>query len=618
MTDEDGEFLLEAFIPYGKYQLIETKAPEGYNLSDPIEFTIDEKQDFIELEIIGTVLKSTVTNRPIRSDIELLKVDALTGEALPNFKFKLTNLETGESTQEITDEDGLITFEQFKYGRYMIQEIEVDGEYLLDSSPQFIDIIKDSKVYKVTFKNDKPVGEIKLLKLDYKDFKPVEDAEYALYNKDDEMLQKQSTNEHGELTFTNVQIGEYYIKEESSPEGYILDDNTYGVNVEYKDEKTPIIHILVEVLETRTVEIKTSASFVSLDKDDPNITTLVDVVSYENLLIGKEYTIKGKLMNPKTGEEILIDNEPVTSEVTFIAEERDGTVEVFFTFDQSKLETETIVVFEDAYQEGILVATHHDLKDIEQTVEFPNIKTSASAHSLTKDTVVITDIVKYQNLNVNQEYTLNGWIMTKDNLPLSDKEGNIIEASVSFIPEKENGKISMDFVIPIELLNKGEYVVFEQLFSGDYLIADHQDLTDENQTVYFTEIVINKIDANSKDVLQDVAFTLYDNKGNEIISYLTDELGTVRFLVPTGKYVVKETKALEGYVISNKKMKFKIKDKEENFEVSTLVENKKIPELPQTGSKSTLITAGIISLGFAALFVLYNKVRKHEKQQDEA
>ena len=58
--------------------------------------------------------------------------------------------------------------------------------------------------------------------------------------------------------------------------------------------------------------------------------TIVDTVLYSHLLPGKEYTVKGTLMNKETGEEVLINGEEVTAETTFTPEKSEGSADVIF------------------------------------------------------------------------------------------------------------------------------------------------------------------------------------------------------------------------------------------------------------------------------------------------
>ena len=100
--------------------------------------------------------------------------------------------------------------------------------------------------------------------------------------------------------------------------------------------------------------------------------TILDEIAYKNLVPGLTFRAEGVLMDKETGEQLLIDGQPVTSEVEFTPEESSGTVEVSFTFNGSNLAGKTLVVFEKLYlisgDSEIPVASHEDLESTEQSV----------------------------------------------------------------------------------------------------------------------------------------------------------------------------------------------------------------------------------------------------------
>lgn len=109
--------------------------------------------------------------------------------------------------------------------------------------------------------------------------------------------------------------------------------------------------------------------------------TLEDVVEYKHLVPGKEYTVKGMLMDKTTGEPLLIDEKEIRSEITFTPDEPTGEVIVSFEFDTRYIKKDTdIVVFESLYSEDKELAVHAEIDDEGQTVtvKIPKIGTKAS------------------------------------------------------------------------------------------------------------------------------------------------------------------------------------------------------------------------------------------------
>lgn len=96
---------------------------------------------------------------------------------------------------------------------------------------------------------------------------------------------------------------------------------------------------------------------------------IVDEVSYTGLIPGKEYVIKGVLMDKETGKPLIAGDTEVRAEKRFTPNKSAGTVSIEFAFDAAALGGKTVVAFEDLYKDGKLVATHSDINDAAQTVE---------------------------------------------------------------------------------------------------------------------------------------------------------------------------------------------------------------------------------------------------------
>ena len=230
--------------------------------------------------------------------------------------------------------------------------------------------------------------------------------------------------------------------------------------------------------------------------------TLVDTVFYQNLVVGKEYTITGTLMNRATGEAILdAENKPVTASTTFVAEAASDLVEIEFTVDGRLLQGVTVVAFETVSYEGIDIAIHADIEDEAQTVYFPDMGTTATVDGkkifTPTDTITLTDVVAYENLVPDETYELRGTVMVKGTGEALKANGMDVVSVIRFTPTEASGTVSVTFVFTGENLTNGEeLVVFEDLYlvhvamndNGELeetttLILTHEDLTDTDQTV---------------------------------------------------------------------------------------------------------------------------------------
>lgn len=169
---------------------------------------------------------------------------------------------------------------------------------------------------------------------------------------------------HGEVIVPFV-FDSRFIKEETDIVAY---EKLYRENIEIAahtniEDKNQTVFVYIP-------EISTQASIEgNKESDVTDQITIEDVISYKNLTPGKEYTVKGVLMDKSTGKALLIDGKEIHSETSFITENADGEIVLAFTFEGKYLKKTTeIVVFESLYREDIPIAVHADLEDQEQTV----------------------------------------------------------------------------------------------------------------------------------------------------------------------------------------------------------------------------------------------------------
>lgn len=105
--------------------------------------------------------------------------------------------------------------------------------------------------------------------------------------------------------------------------------------------------------------------------------TIIDTVSYQNLIPDTPYKLVGTLMDKTTQKEVLIDGKPVTSETEFTPKDSNGSVEVIFTFDGSTLAGHDVVVFEKLFslegETALEIASHEDLDDKGQTIKLTEV-----------------------------------------------------------------------------------------------------------------------------------------------------------------------------------------------------------------------------------------------------
>ena len=223
--------------------------------------------------------------------------------------------------------------------------------------------------------------------------------------------------------------------------------------------------------------------------------TIVDTVKYENLVIGKVYTVKGKLMDKATKQPIKDEHgNEITASKTFTATSKSGSVDLEYTYNSLHRQGKTTVVFEDMYHNDKLVATHSDINDEGQSIDYPNIHTKADVKQVGKlkdGNITIVDKVFYKNLTIGKVYTVKGKLMDKATGQPLLVNGREVTAEKTFTATRNTGSIEVEFTLPVKVLQGKTTVVFEDMYNDGVKIATHSDITDINQT-----IAIGRLDVN--------------------------------------------------------------------------------------------------------------------------
>ncbi|WP_298652898.1 SpaA isopeptide-forming pilin-related protein [uncultured Eubacterium sp.] len=518
-TDDDGVAKSKELY-LGKYTVIEKTAPNGYVHNST-------KYD-IELIYAGQNVSVTSTAVSVYNDRQKVAV-SLKKEMNEDKTFNLgknneisfvqfgiyANEDIKASNGDIIPKDALITFANCdKNGsivfdcdlpigfKWYVKEIATDKHYILSDTKYEFDTEyqgQDVKVIDIKINNGEAIennliyGSVKGLKVDRETQEVIKGATFGLFFANtSELTEKNAvltavTDENGIFTFTNVPYGEYIIKELNAAEGYLDNEDIFKVTIsthEQTIELTPINDKIPELKTTATID-------GNKEVNATEVFTLTDTVEYKHLVPGKEYALKGVLMNKATGKALEIDGKEITSEVKFTPEQPSGTVDVLFTFDSKFIKTETqIVAFEYLYKDGKELTTHTDIEDEGQTVtiHIPSIKTTAKANDKKKATakskLTITDTVSYENLTPGKEYEITGVLMDKATGKAFIVKGKEVTSTVKFTPDKANGTVEVKFTFDASNITKStDLVVFESLYRDNVEIAVHADLKDKGQTV---------------------------------------------------------------------------------------------------------------------------------------
>lgn len=360
-TNSKGEFKLTDLVP-GNYIVTE--------VTDSKYETQESQTVKVESAKTATV---TFENVLKKGSLEVVKTSEDNFNEGVEFHLYGTSL-SGASIDlyATTNADGVAKFENVLVSGdkpYTLEEVNTADRYVVPKTQRVV--IEWNKVTKKEVENKIIRGSIKGLKIDNETKENIEGALFGLFSitetefTEETAILTSESNEEGISTFENVPYGEYIIRELKPAEGYLPNEENYTVTI---SENKEIIEITIE--NDKIPELGTTATIDGKKEFTVNgDITIDDVVSYKHLTAGKEYTIKGVLMDKSTGKQFLVDGKEVCSEVTFTPETADGEVTVSFTFDGSVITKETeIVAFETLYHEGTEIAVHADIEDENQTV----------------------------------------------------------------------------------------------------------------------------------------------------------------------------------------------------------------------------------------------------------
>lgn len=396
-TDKKGNAASKPLY-LGKYTVREIKAPYG--------MVLNSTPKTVELTYAGETVKVTETaielyNDRQKAEVSLSKIldkDEIfnignNGEIL-SVRFGLYAAEEmtaadgsvipTDSLLETAscDKNGKLTFKtDIPVGaRLYVKEIATDEKYILSDEkyPVLFEYAgQETALVKIkvnggeVIKNNILYGSVKGLKIDRETESIIAGALFGLFQSNatefttENAILTAESDKDGIFTFNNIPYGSWIIKELKPASGYLPNDEIYPVLINENGQE-----IEIKVVNNRVPEIRTKAA-VNGEKTAVagGEITVADTVYYSHFIPGREYTVKGILMDKSTGAALLVNGKEITAEITFTPEKAEGEVIVRYTFDGKGINRKTdIVVFEALYCDGEELAVHADIDDTEQTV----------------------------------------------------------------------------------------------------------------------------------------------------------------------------------------------------------------------------------------------------------
>ena len=520
-------------LPYGTYFVTEVKAPEGYMRSKKT-YTVEVRQNGQRVFI------DDVENPPIKGNVSVVKIDAYTKEQLADAEF---------TVYSDVNKDGVITkgtdtvygkliynadtmtysLNDLPYGEYVLTETKAPAGHVLTEKVYPFRIIDNGVTVEVNddgeigIPNNPIEGYIKVIKKDKKADIPVEGAEFTLYDSKEKVVKKVTTDKEGVADFGKLVYGKYTVKETTAPKHYVLDD-------------TPIPFEILEHGKTY--------SFTQKETPKPGYGYLKKT-SEDGVVEGIRFRIYGKSdsgvsydethTTDKNGEinvELLPGNYTVEEVRTPSRYIQPASNNIRIEVDET-----TKVSFDNKLKKGGIIIRKFDKKHPDMTVSGAVFTVYQNGKEYKKLTETSKGIYELKNIPYG-DYTVK---------ETSAPEGYLLDTGTYDFSIRNDSEI-----ITISNSDKDKFV--ETMIEGS------------------VELV--KKDSKTRKPLENAEFTIYKVVGEKTEFYKalrTDKNGKLTFTeVPYGNYVIKETKAPEGYNIDTGEYPFSIK---ENGQVFKLVNN---------------------------------------------
>lgn len=496
-TNSSGRAVLKG-IPIGQIKVQEISSPLGYKL-DPIVHIYNvapHEVTSVEFELEPADFTEEVMKGQIALHKQYETLDDLAEEQGAEFDVYLKSAGSFDAAKETerdhitTGADGMATTKDLPYGTYVVHQTKGGNGRQLVSDFDVV-ISEDGKVYSYDLVNVQKNAQLKIVKTSEDGV--IEGIHFRVTRLEDNYSAEYVTNAAGEILTETLPI--YADKDGATKYQYKVEEldteETYG----YQLPDPQIVELsegeIASVsFHNKPIEIGTKATVEGEKEVDPlDKVTLTDTVSYIGLVPGKEYKVVGVLMDKLIGEKLLVNGQEIIAETTFIADAKNGSVDVTFVFDATGLHGKEIVVFEDLYRENIKVAAHADITDDDQTIKVktPEIGTTASFEGEKEidplDKVTLTDTVSYKDLTPGKEYRVTGVLMDKSNGKELLINGEKVTAEAAFIATEASGSVDVTFTFNATGLHGKEIVAFEDLYRENVLLATHADINDEGQTV---------------------------------------------------------------------------------------------------------------------------------------
>lgn len=674
-TNSEGMFITPKVLIYGNYQLEEIKAPNGYVISDePIPFTIDQNDKFIDDEDFGLIKEVVVSNQATKGQLAIHKVGEfftdfeeveegiefiLEDKVLAGVTFNIYAREDvvgqegtvwykkGEFVETVTtSEDGQAKSSKLPLGKYYVTEVKSPTGFVLDGVEYDFELAYEDQenqlvITELDVFNSWQSIKVNLTKVGEQqngEYAPLSNVKFGLYSKQDiqlsdnvvlkadTLIQTQTTNQDGELSFeTKLPLGTYYVKEISANENYVVSDTKYEFTYEGILQEQPVIEVDVNNGEVISNELVRGGFELTKKSETGDVIAGVEFELYSQF---KEYLgtfttdENGKIRVDDLiyGDYLLVESKSANSHqlltTPILIKIREN--QVILELEAINELTKTHILKVDENENPLVGATlqvldldgnvidewisseePHEIVGLKHQKYILHEVSAPSGYRLMEDIEFeVTDESEVLEIQAINEYT-------EVQIDKYDPSGNKLVGATMQIIDKATGEVVEEWTTTeetkvIEGLAHGDYILREiNAPNGFQKVLDIEfTITDEN-TIHVFEVVdeltqttIRKVDEKGS-LLSGAHLQIIDVNGNVVREFITDGKAYVVEGLEHGTYTLHEVQAPKGYQLADD-IQFTVTD--DNGELVVTMLDKVIVEVPQTGFEQKSLMIGGLAL----------------------
>ena len=580
---------IKGLEPGTRYSLQEISPPEGYTLSLAVEFIVMDT---------GEIQSFTMYNRPTK--LEIHKIDEKSGSGLPGVIFEIYLLDDEEplifvfnedqaiyawadstgspaSSLLVSDQEGRISVRGLPVGDYELHEIETLPGYARGQTPTDFSVTlhSDEEDPVVMLLLNKQT-EVILKKRDSITSMPVAGSKVAVYDDQDTLLFEKTTDQDGNILLIGLPVGQYCFEELVAPPGYLRDCRLHHFSIDEHGSVHGVTQFFNQPTEVTVRKIDAKVPELGLEgavfelypyNDQEAEAIMTDLVTDKNghlQLLALPFG-SYRLVERKAPPGYAVDRE----EYIFDISEANPSV-------QLECENHKMVV---------------QLIKMDETTKEPLEGATICLWSSTGEIVGVTNTDSY-GLAKFQGLTAGEYCFTEQSAP----RGYVLSDERILVTLDEYGNIKED----CELTNGLTRLIIEKVDQDDgqkklagvsFEIYSYEDQHKPNRLCFsFAEGV----------------YTL--NANGSVTTLVTDSEGVIDVRkLPPGDYVLKETKALDGYEGSEEELPFRMNG--QKGEKKIVIQNRKSPTpTPVTGESKKHI--GIVFLALTVFVLMVTITRQ--------